>query len=160
MKRCSACHEEKSFSDFHKAKSEADGYYCYCKPCRAEKRKEDWKTNPVRREKNKDNCRKYAAANPSYNVRALRKSRYDITEAEWTAMFARQGGRCAACGVDNPHDSPKGTWHTDHMKGTKIVRGILCGRCNMGLGLLCEDGDRLRKLAAYADYCATLRGHA
>ena len=46
MKPCSKCGVEKSFDDFHKNKSNADGMQSQCKDCRHLKRVEKWITNP------------------------------------------------------------------------------------------------------------------
>jgi hypothetical protein len=36
MKKCSKCGEDKDINDFHKASMSPDGYYCWCKECKAE----------------------------------------------------------------------------------------------------------------------------
>lgn len=59
-------------------------------------------------------------------------SRYRMTEAQYTEMWASQGCRCAICRTaEKPH---KKDWHIDHCHDTNRVRGILCARCNMLLG--------------------------
>lgn len=64
-------------------------------------------------------------------------------------MLASQGGVCAACGTDEP--GGRG-WHTDHSHKSGEVRGVLCGYCNVALGMMQEDATRLRKLADYAQW--------
>ena len=97
------------------------------------------------------------ARNSKYNAKKAAKRynitwRYGITPAEYDAILAAQGYCCAICGTDAP--GGKG-WHTDHdHSGGKVrgkVRGILCGRCNMALGLLDDDPERFRLAAAYLE---------
>lgn len=47
-------------------------------------------------------------------------------------MLARQAGACACCGTTAP--GGRGRWHVDHDHRTGAVRGILCHRCNVGIG--------------------------
>lgn len=63
-------------------------------------------------------------------------------------MFEKQGRRCAICKSPSPHSGSR-PWHTDHCKKTKIVRGILCKKCNVGLGYVREDPAILRAMIKY-----------
>jgi hypothetical protein len=60
------------------------------------------------------------------------KRRYGISLDDKAGLLAAQGFSCAICGSETP--GGHGEWHTDHIHGTKIVRGILCHHCNVGLG--------------------------
>ena len=57
------------------------------------------------------------------------KVKYGLTQQQWDALFESQGRKCAICGVAEPNGH--GRWCTDHIHGTRIVRGILCHRCNV-----------------------------
>lgn len=57
------------------------------------------------------------------------RSRTGITEADYNAMLAAQGGGCAICG--NPPKTRR--LHVDHDHKTGRVRGLLCFRCNRAL---------------------------
>ena len=57
------------------------------------------------------------------------RSRTGITEAQYEALLAAQGGGCAICG-----NTPKSRrLSVDHDHATGDVRGLLCHRCNRGL---------------------------
>lgn len=75
------------------------------------------------------------------------KRTYGITSVDYDAMFDRQGGGCAIC-----HDPP--TWNkprlpVDHNHRSGHVRGLLCHRCNIVLGLVKDD---VLLLEAMEDY--------
>jgi predicted nucleic acid-binding Zn ribbon protein len=72
---------------------------------------------------------------------------YGLTPEQYAVMLADQEDRCAICRVDLP--GGKGGWHVDHDHGTGRIRGLLCHRCNLGLGNFQDDANRLQ--AAY-DY--------
>lgn len=78
------------------------------------------------------------------------KHLYGITEVEWTALFEKQGRRCAVCGSVDPGNK-KGIWHTDHCHITGEVRGILCLPCNTMLGSAKDDILRLLRAVSYLD---------
>lgn len=73
-------------------------------------------------------------------------------------MLAEQAGRCAICRTDEPGGS--GTWHIDHdhscCPGRKAscgrcIRGLLCTRCNIGLGNLQDNPETIRAAADYVE---------
>ena len=78
------------------------------------------------------------------------KRYYDITPEGWDAMFKAQGYCCACCGSTEP-GRKTGHWSTDHIHGTKIVRGILCNGCNTAAGHLKDEPERCRLLAKYLE---------
>ncbi len=66
-------------------------------------------------------------------------------------MFSRQNGVCAICGQLETA-MRKGKLirlAVDHDHKTGTVRELVCGKCNKALGLLDEDEDRCRSMAAY-----------
>ena len=76
------------------------------------------------------------------------KRTYGITPEQWVEMLEQQNGTCAIC------DGLPGTgrkFHVDHCHATGKVRSLLCGRCNVALGMAGEDPGRLRKMADYLE---------
>jgi hypothetical protein len=69
------------------------------------------------------------------------KKKYGITIAEFNALFLDQGSACAICRATEPG---KNGWQVDHCHNSSVVRGILCHKCNMALGLLGDDVIRLK----------------
>lgn len=74
------------------------------------------------------------------------KYRYGITLAQHKAMMEKQEGKCAICkeGFDK-------TPHVDHCHKSKFVRGLLCDRCNRGIGYFRENREFLISAAEYLD---------
>ncbi len=65
------------------------------------------------------------------------KSKYGISLREYEKMYKKQKGLCAICGEEetrkNRHTSVC-RLHIDHDHITKKIRGLLCHKCNNGLG--------------------------
>lgn len=102
------------------------------------------------REKNKgrsiSDSKRWRAANAG----ADRRQRYGLLLAEWDALFVSQNKACATCKSADPGGQP---WQTDHDHRTGRVRGILCMRCNVALGLLGDDHDSVtRMMLSFASY--------
>jgi hypothetical protein len=78
--------------------------------------------------------------------RAKYKRKYGITtkEAE-QLLIAIQTGVCAICGGNRD----KRRLHIDHDHNTGKIRGILCGKCNRGLGHFADNSDWLHKAGDY-----------
>ena len=72
---------------------------------------------------------------------------YGITFGEAEAILAAQGFRCAICRDTLP--KAKRARHVDHDHETGRVRGILCFRCNVGLGSFRDRPDLLADAIRY-----------
>lgn len=57
-----------------------------------------------------------------------------ITLHEYDEMFERQGNKCKICGSEETGTRSQGRFHVDHDHLTGKIRGLLCSRCNHGLG--------------------------
>ena len=74
------------------------------------------------------------------------KASYGMTIAQWDALFEGQGRKCAIC----PATEPDGRgWHVDHCHDTGKVRGILCCKCNIGLGHFRDNSELLTAAIKY-----------
>lgn len=75
------------------------------------------------------------------------KSAYGITWADRDQILESQDGKCAICGLvlstEFGDRSRKNKAQLDHCHDTGKVRGILCKRCNMGIGYLDHSITRL-----------------
>ncbi len=69
--------------------------------------------------------------------------KYGITEQDYTRLYKLQGGKCRVC------DKFLRVLHVDHDHVTQRIRGLLCGKCNRGVGMFDDDPFLL---AAAADY--------
>jgi len=63
-------------------------------------------------------------------------------------MECAQGGVCAICGGINDNDD---ALSVDHDHETGRIRGLLCSKCNKGLGSFNDDPELLRKAIAYLE---------
>lgn len=118
-----------------------------CAPCKMHtKRKHERKHYPktlVFKRK------KYANMSPmekEVHYKRNRLSRYRMTPEAFDALYQKQKGKCAIC------EEFKGqSLKIDHDHNTGQVRGLLCNKCNSGLGGLGDNIEGLRKALAYLD---------
>ena len=73
------------------------------------------------------------------------KSKYGISVEDYESMLAAQGGVCAVCGDVNSDRRLA----VDHDHETGEVRGLLCTRCNVAIGFVREDRERISKIQEY-----------
>lgn len=128
-KRCGTCREWKSTEAFSIRRGNGDGFRYECRV-----------------------CVKHRA----------RLRRFNITPERHAEMLRSQGGRCAICrmpptgdrelAVDHDHNCCPGK---DRSCG-RCVRGLLCGRCNTGIGSLRDDPDLL---SVASEYVRKARSH-
>lgn len=76
------------------------------------------------------------------------KKKYGITVADYDRLFEIQLGKCAICKTDNPGQGNK-HFHIDHDHLSGKVRGLLCVKCNMGIGSFDDDVMLMHMAAAY-----------
>ena len=129
-KRCPKCGKYLPMNSkfFWKSSASIDGFYGYCKKCNIEKRKEYYK--------------KYPKKDFNYNFQRL----YGINYEKYLEMEKEQKYRCAICGLtlkEVPYNSrwktPNRHFSIDHDHETGKIRGLLCGRCNSGLGYFLQN---------------------
>lgn len=73
--------------------------------------------------------------------------KYGITIEQYDEMYCKQEGCCAICGA---HQSDlKYTLHVDHDHVTNEIRGLLCKKCNTGIGQFSDSPDILKLALNY-----------
>lgn len=77
------------------------------------------------------------------------KAEYGITPSMYADMLTLQENRCAICRTAEPGGI--GSWHIDHDHSTNKIRGLLCNRCNMALGLFRDDPSLLLAANCYLE---------
>ena len=60
-----------------------------------------------------------------------------ITIEEYNILLKKQKGKCAICKIDKDPIGRK--FAVDHQHKSGKIRGLLCGNCNRGIGLLQDD---------------------
>jgi hypothetical protein len=120
----------------------------------ARRRYEARRADPEQRALDVEKARKWRDAHPWKRREHTLKERYGISPIRLSEMVESQGGGCAICQSRFTSDK---TTHIDHdhscCPGKKscgaCVRGILCHRCNLALGMMRDDPARLEAAAAY-----------
>lgn len=127
---CPKCEKVKRLKEFNKDNNTAFGIAIYCRVCTKIKSSNQYKNNK-RNHKN-----------------TQLKSTFGITMDDYDLLLVKQNGSCAICKTE-PTDKHLSV---DHCHITGKVRGLLCNRCNLGLGYF-KDDHELLKIAT--DYLTT-----
>jgi nitrate/TMAO reductase-like tetraheme cytochrome c subunit len=146
-KICRLCEKDKPLSEYTKTKHNKSGIMARCKTCVNEYQAVGRHQNPGRGTKYDQRWRESLPEAEKWRLYLL--SRHRLTPEQYDAMLKAQGGGCAICGHKDAGDSHQRQIHVDHNHETGKIRGLLCGRCNRGLGLFTDD---LGKLAAASSY--------
>ena len=136
LKACSRC--GRHLTGDHFAKKSAR-----CKPCAVAVSTEWNQNNKARRRAWKEAYLQTEEFKAGARKNRL-KYRYGIGEAEFRQMVSAQDSRCGIC-----CQVFQKTPHVDHCHATGIVRGLLCDKCNRGLGYFDDDAVRLASAASY-----------
>lgn len=146
-KQCTKCGVVKAAECFSPDRRRADWLQGQCKGCRRDQQKADRAAHPEKhaeisrrsfarnrkagtenrlawKRRNRDKVRNYTL-----------KGRYGITAEDVECMREAQGQCCALCGK-----ALTARAHTDHCHSSGVVRGIICGGCNIGLGFIEKPG--------------------
>lgn len=141
-KACSSCKEVMPLSAFSVAPSYKDGRRGQCRKCRAANQMA-YKKRPGFRPSPRVNR---VPDDPSKTRERKLRRKYGISPEMYAAMFALQEGACAIC---QRHEQEGRRLAVDHCHLTGIVRGLLCYRCNIGLGHFEDNAESLQAAAKY-----------
>ncbi len=147
-KYCPKCEEDKQLSEFQKNKSTKDGLQSRCKVCTSETGKE-YLRDPQKRLRKIEIRKKHYLKHKEKTVNVNLKRIYGITSEERAEILAQQNSACAIC--DKPESDFNCKLSVDHCHVTGKVRGLLCKKCNSGIGLLKDSVENLKKALAYLE---------
>lgn len=129
VKTCTQCAMKKPIEEF---RVNSKGSLMWCQECHTTIGKntmKNWRTKNPERAK--------------YNRKRSLLTKYNMTPEEFTYMVMEQGGVCAICGL------VPSALYVDHDHTTGAVRGLLCQKCNSGIGFLGDSLEGLEKAINY-----------
>lgn len=144
MKKCYKCGIERPKEEFSKTRDAKDGRTGVCKACAN-------KAHAEYRRLNRDKIASHKKT-PVARVQSRRSKlrlTYGINESQFDGMFLRQLGMCGICSIGMSGETKQLTPHVDHCHKTGKVRGLLCGACNRGMGLLKDSYENCEKAAEW-----------
>ena len=115
VKKCNHCKEVRDIEFFANNKRNEDGLNATCRKC---------------------------TTRQSYDLTL--RTHYGITLYDFAIKLQNQDFKCAICKKDITKDLNGHDINQDHDHLTRQNRGILCHNCNVALGLLNDDIDRLQ----------------
>ena len=158
MKQCRSCKKHKPLSEFYTNKHLLVCRICHRTTVKLWRANNPDKHQATKRLWRKNNADKIALQAEKYKPRrrTLRrkewlKKLYGLSERQYQKILIAQNGVCSVCGLPETHTC-KGKvikLAVDHCHKTNKVRGLLCKKCNVALGLL---GDNLDVLASASSY--------
>jgi hypothetical protein len=86
-------------------------------------------------------------ANSKCSVGWNRENEIGVTAERYNQIFLDQKGKCAICGIHQ--DDLKTALCLDHCHKTQAIRGLLCSKCNLGLGYFKDNTDSLAAAISY-----------
>lgn len=150
-KICTKCNLSKSIDRFSKRSKSIDGLRHWCKDCAClnskqqrllnpEKyKKVDKKTNTKHSKRRQNTDKQWRKDNPDRLKERTLMRLYDLSLKSYKDLLRLQRDCCAIC---NTHQSELSSpLCVDHCHKTGKIRGLLCRRCNSGIGFLNDSKD-------------------
>lgn len=82
------------------------------------------------------------------------KRKYNITIDVESEMYCTQSGKCAVCNYkfkEYDDGSNSNDFVIDHCHSSGLVRGLLCNKCNQGIGLFMENKKTIENTIKYLE---------
>lgn len=172
---CSRCSTTKASTEFYHWPKKERQWSRWCRPCTRAYWREWYKDNEnAQRHYNRQKQKRYhmkpehrarvlarrkkrRRENPRYREKEIEQShrarlkRRGLTESQYKKLFDEQNGFCAIC--RQPEISIRmgriRNLAIDHNHTTDKVRGLLCNRCNRGLGYFLDRSALLEAAVSY-----------
>jgi hypothetical protein len=129
--RCSKCNVEKNKSEFFKDKQKKSGHRPDCKICNMAK------------------CNEWAHKNRNKRKYYILKCATGLTKEQYNRLLHLQDNKCHICkrGLSELTKNLS----VDHCHVTNNVRGLLCYKCNVGIGFFNDDINLLHSAISYLE---------
>ena len=75
--------------------------------------------------------------------------KFGITKEDYLKLSESQENCCAICKASEGESKRKRRLHLDHCHVSNKVRGLLCAKCNQGIGSFKDNKDLLKEAANY-----------
>ncbi len=151
-KVCKKCEEKKEIGEFQFTDKKRGYTHSYCRKCKN-------KIRQVKREIEGGEYLRYKngrGKNRVQDAKACKFKKHKITKEDYNIMFESQNYECVICRKDLKNLDSKHSPHIDHCHITGKVRGILCHKCNPGLGMFEDNIEYLKSAIEYLENFITL----
>lgn len=152
-RECKKCLINKAASEFGKLSKVKSGLNPWCRAChneRAGKMRRAWDLKYPGKRRNKYD--RWSTRFPERKKDIMLRSKYGISLVDYNVRLKRQRGTCAICCEAETVRDRNGNVRplsVDHCHKTKEVRGLLCTKCNSGLGYFKDRPGLMQKALTY-----------
>lgn len=136
-KTCTKCNETKPLTEFYKDSQKQSGYRPDCKDC------------------NKQVSSEYAKRNRTKVNLNNMKYKTGVDKNLYNSLLLEQDNKCAICGCSQEENGKR--FSIDHSHNSLLIRGLLCNKCNQGLGYFNDNIEILNKAIIYLQNNISLR---
>ena len=151
FKVCTKCKKELSVDNFYKSKYGKDGVCSSCKQCQNKLKKECCAKRRDHYNKiAKESQKRRRLKNPKLGRTEHLKHSYGLSLSDFDLLVSQQSGKCAICGANTK-------LFVDHSHDSLVIRGLLCNKCNLGLGLFNDNPELLKQAAEYLKRIGSLQ---
>lgn len=141
-RKCGKCQQIKPLKDFRRK-------YMPCISCDKKWHAENYKRNRKKILLKNAEWRRNNPERVIYHARQALLRHHKITQEDYDRMFVEQDGKCAIChDVDTGRKVSK-LFLVDHRHSDGKVRGLLCHKCNVSIGLLKENVEIIQNVIKY-----------
>lgn len=152
MKICKKCKIEKEFKEFSKRNSSKDGFRGSCKICRSKIAKNRYDRIP---EIIKKKRQEYYQKNKEEFFHKTRKQhlkkKFNITIEDYKNLLDNQSNKCAICESNSAKNKLNKNFSVDHCHRSGKIRGLLCNKCNAGIGYFEDNVHFLKNAIKYLE---------
>ncbi len=163
MKKCTKCKRTKPILEFYRNSRLRDGLQNQCITCTKKRVKARAEANKLRTEVEIPPTKRYPRCKlikdqsefsrnktvtdglAAHCVSCQRSKKYEM-DIEYKVLLDMQDGTCAIC---NKPCELQTYLSVDHDHATGKVRGLLCKRCNLGIGYFLDDPELLTSAIEY-----------
>ena len=171
-KVCTRCHTVTPLDRFSRSSAASDGYHAWCKACKAASTRAWQAANRDRLSvaqkaryaadgtRKREQAKRWHHENRPRSLESKRwwkLSIYGLTPDDYSRILEQQGGACAICRAPANRNKAQRDFAVDHCHETRLVRGLLCHHCNVGIGHFSDRADLLRAAAYYVEMAAAKR---